>query len=276
MKMWKWLDIYGTDFYKENEQLLSHTDPSKNGRSYKPYVISESLKLLDNGDFLIYNDCSPEMWNMEHDYRIDNGFDLDVLKELCRNNGGVLTAHVKWDNTTHVEKGQIGYHTHEFFTSERCMARMGLRQYRHSLQHASGFVVLMKCDKSVTFVDEWLMWNLIDECGSLGPANDNTFWKDRADCEENSEHLWDEVYKFGKIGHRHDQSVSGLLVNKMGNKLVETLDWYERPTGVHAYMFLNFCKPDYTYNFFESNQPPNEYVFVRDVKTMNVIKRKRS
>jgi hypothetical protein len=279
VQTWTWDDIKNNQFYADNEMLLRHTDPSKNGRSYKPYVILEALKSLNDGDFLIYTDCSPEMWNMEADYRINlTEYDLNILKELCIRNTGILTAHVKWDNTTHVEKGLMGFHTHEFFTSERCMKRMGLMDYKYSLQHASGMIVLQKNNRSMEFATEWLEWNLIDECGSLGPAKDDSFWADWHEFElgKGTEHLWDEVYSIGKIGHRHDQSVSGLLINKMNNKLIETVDWYERPTGVHPYLFFNFCKPSYVYNFFDSNQPKGEFVFVRDVSTMEVIKKKRN
>jgi len=60
-----WDDIIDTDFYKQNRTLLDHVDPARNGRAYKPFAISEALKKIDEGDILIYQDCSPEMWTMD-------------------------------------------------------------------------------------------------------------------------------------------------------------------------------------------------------------------
>ena len=271
-RMWDWENIIKTDFYNEaiipdhiveedivhpnnkellvkkgtvipSYRLLDKEDPAQNGRVYKPLVVHESLKELNDGDFLIYTDCSPEMWNMPEDYRIPpNDYQLKIIKDLCVNNGGILTAHVKWNHRVHVQKGEMGYHTHENFTTERCLNRMGLQQYKYSLQHASGLIVLQKCKRSVDFVEEWLYWNSIEDCGCMGPAYNPTIW-------------YNEVMQNFKIGHRHDQSVSGLLINKMNNKIIETLDYYERPEGTSPYLFLHFCKPNWIYNFFETNQP---------------------
>jgi len=271
-RMWKRDDIVNTSFYKEHMvpacvatediihpyskctiltagtefppyKLLDYIDPAKNGRIYKPLLIRDSLREIKDGDFLIYTDCSPEMWNMSEDYIIDNElYNKEIIKNLCISNGGILTAHVKWNHRTHVNKGEVGFHTHENFTTEKCINTMGLQQYRYSLQHASGMIVLQKTKKVMEFAEEWLYWNSIEDCGCLGQANNPLLW-------------YNEVMINGKIGHRHDQSVSGLLINKMNNKLIETLDYYERPSGVSPYLFLNFCKTNFKYNFFDSNQP---------------------
>lgn len=271
-RMWKREDIVNTDFYKNNNipdsiitediihpyskqklysagtiipgyKLLDLTDPAKNGRVYKPLVIVETLKEMNDGDFLIYTDCSPEMWNMDENYYINpKEFDLKILQNLCIQNDGILTAHVKWNHRVHVNKGEIGFHTHENFTTERCLNRMNMQEYRYSLQHATGLVVLQKCKKSVEFAEEWLYWNSIEDCGCMGPATEPLLW-------------YNEVIQNFKVGHRHDQSVSGLLINKMNHKIIETLDYYERPSGVSPYLLFNFCKPDFKYNFFNSVQP---------------------
>jgi hypothetical protein len=271
-RMWKREDIVASSFYQTHEipaevvredvkhpitgsvvlsagteistyKLLDMEDPSKNGRVYKPLVIRDTLKTLDYGDFLIYTDCSPEMWNMDESYRIDlRQHKLEVIQRLCTDNGGILTAHVKWNHRVHVEKGFVGFHTHENFTTNRCMERMGLSDYKYSLQHASGMIVIQKSAITMQFAEDWLYWNSIPDCGCMGPLSEPLMW-------------YNEVMINGKIGHRHDQSVSGLLLNKMDKKIIETLDYYERPAGVSPYLFLNFCKTDYKYNFFDSNQP---------------------
>jgi len=229
---WKWPDIQTTPFYTVNKTMLDHADPAMNGRCYKPFVISEGMKSLRDGDFLIYNDSSPEMWN---GWSINSrAYDLNVIKQLCADNGGVLSA-------TSTYNGNIYDHTHELFTLERCINKMGMAKYRYSLQHASGMLVFQKSKRSTDFVEEWLRWNLIDECASLGPVTD---------LRPMAYSYWTEEAGFGKVGHRHDQSISGLLLNSLGNKLVKEFSCYN---------FLNFCVKNKTYEFIDSNPSPTPY-----------------
>lgn len=240
-----------TQFYLDNKTLLDSIDPAVNGRAYKPYAISEALKLINDGDFLIYNDCSPELW--EHFFKlskIDSAtYNLNVIKNLCAKNGGILTAHVKWNHRTHVKNGEAGYHTHENFTTDRCIDMMKMQEYKYSLQHASGMIVLQKCEKCIKFVNEWLYWNLISDCCA---------W-------------YHEDGETGKIGHRHDQSISGLLINQMNNRLVESLDFYQRVPGNHPYNFLNFCVNGFDYQFHNSNQPKGNIIHKIDKNGQIVI-----
>lgn len=238
---WKWEDIKDSEFYRSNKKMLDYTDPAMNGRCYKPFVILEAMKSVDDGDFVIYNDISPEWWReWDPEQRIHpRNYKLEIIKNLCVHNGGILTSDVTWYSS-----GTIGDHTHENFTLERCIDKMGMGDYKYSLQHASGMMVLQKSKKSMDFIEEWLYWNLIDECASLGPVeNDQTVI---------SKYWNEEVTKHGKIGHRHDQSISGLLINKMGNRLVKNLQNYN---------FLSFCKVDFSYTFIESNIPKSKYVY---------------
>lgn len=235
---WKWEDLITTDFYKFNKKLLDNPDPAINGRCYKPFVIYEALKNADYGDFVIYNDVSPEWW--ENKWNLNYSiYDLNIIKNLCIQNGGILTSAALWV----CNNEWIADHTHENFTLEQCMKKMGLEKYRYSLQHASGMVVLQKNKKSVEFVEEWLHWNCIEECAGLGS--------------------WDyEVKEYGKIGHRHDQSISGLLINKMNNKLIDArFDPINHPRNSGDYCFLSFCMNNRNYVFVESNQEAGEYKY---------------
>ena len=232
---WKFDDIVNTDFYKNNKTLLDHTDPAFNGRCYKPFVIRDALDKIEFGDFVIYNDVSPEWWESFIDTKTINAqiFDINIIKNLCIQNGSILTAEATW-----YVNGRFYDHTHENYTLDRCINYMNLQEYKYSLQHASGMIVLQKCQKSIDFVDEWLKYNLIDECCSLGNISQDTpnFWTE-------------ELYNNGKFGHRHDQSISGLLLNKINNKLVKS---------VSNYNFLSFCRKDYNYTFIDSVKQPSE------------------
>jgi hypothetical protein len=228
----KWEDIIKTQFYIDNKNMLDNPDPSINGRCYKPYAILEALQIIDDGDYLIYNDVSPELWNNYiHNNNINDNYDINIIKQLCCNNNGILTAAVI---TYPDSDAPYGYHTHEHYTLECCINRMGLQEYKYSLQHASGMIVLQKSNKTVEFVNEWYKYNIIDECASLEsiPPNKNcNFWGD-------------ETELYGKMGHRHDQSISGLLINKLNNKLV---------IPINGYNFLSFCMKNINYDFVDSN-----------------------
>lgn len=235
---WTWEDIAQTGFYYNNKTLLDNKDAARNGRAYKVFVIKEALRLAEEGDFIIYSDASPEMWNLPADYYIKDQFNLRVLTELCQRNGGLLTSFVKWD-TRHIPAGGKGIHTHVNFTSNLCMNTMKLGQYRNSYMHSTGFVVLQKSARTIDFMDEWLYWNCIDKCCALGKADvpdDYSYWN----AEDGT-----------KMGHRGDQSISGLLVNRDGYRCVELNHDFR---GIPAYNFLNFCRTDIDYKFINPNE----------------------
>lgn len=232
--MLKWTQINESNFFKENEQLLSHTDAAVNGRAYKPYAILEAFKQVNEGDYIVYTDCSPEMWKMPKDFKITNDeFDIEVIKNLCKNNDDILSCFVKWKDK-YLYPGELGIHTHKYFTLNRCMDKMNLRFYEDGFMHASGMMVFRKSDASQLFVEEWLMWNLIDECCALGPS-----------CGGGAK-WWNEEEGF-KIGHRHDQSISGLLLNKKNQLLVDII--YNE---INPYNFLQYARKNQEYKFIES------------------------
>jgi hypothetical protein len=241
--MMKWADIQDSVFYLKNFSLLRNTDAARNGRAYKPYAIQQALEKVSEGDFVIYNDCSPEIWKMEHDFVIDSQFSLEVIQNLCTQNRGILSPFVKWD-TRPIPHGMLGIHTHENFTTDVCMERMGLCHHHKSFMHASGMMVFQKTQQIVDFVDEWLYFNCIDECASLGRAHIT-----------NDYSIWDDSERHNKMGHRHDQSISGLLINKYGYQLV---DLPIAPHTVPTYNFLNFCRIRYKYPFIDPNINPEK------------------
>lgn len=225
MAMWTIEDIMKTDFYSKNKTMLDNIKASMNGRCYKPYAILEGLRKLNTGDFLIYNDCSPNIWDVDENMRISKEkCDISVLKKLCEQNGGILSSFVKWDKVE-IPHGQLGIHTHRNFTLNRCMNKMGMRHYEDYFMHASGMMVLQKCNRSMHFLEEWLYWNCDYECASMGnPAipDDESFWVEES--------------KF-KMGCRHDQSISGLIINRIGNKLV---DFPIIPRNLNPHNFLAY------------------------------------
>lgn len=245
LRMWTFDDVMAhRDFYEANEAMLSHADAALNGRLYKPFVIKEALDECEEGDYVIYNDCSPELWEMP---KTELNLNLDKIKYLCMFNKDILTGLVEWD-TKPIPKGEYGIHTHHNFTTNRCMKVMKMEQYRYHYMHASGMIVLRKSKRSVDFVDQWLFWNRIDSCASLG----------RVERTDNYDY-WAEEENV-KMGHRHDQSISGLLICELDNNLIRN----HSINGLNPWNFLNYCDPQHEYEFV-STKPikmpdPNEIV----------------
>lgn len=238
IRQWDFDMIRDTTFYKNNKTLLDNIDPARNGRAYKPFVIWEAMQHVDFGDYIIYNDCSPELWNQSEAAFgfISMRSDLSILKNLVDQNGDILSCFCKWDTRSPITNG-LGIHTHANFTLDRCIKRMGLEAYKYDYQHASGFIALRKSEKTLEYMREWMHWNCIDECASMG-------WAAKPDNYE----FWDEE-QIRKMGHRHDQSISGLLLNRMGANLLDL----KHHMGLNPYNFLTYCKSDTEYQFISSN-----------------------
>lgn len=225
---------YSKNLTLELRNLLNIKDAARNGRVYKPLSILESLRKIDEGDFLIYTDCSPELWKNIPSNLED--FDIEIIKNLCIENNDILTAFTKWSDEKLLANGDLGKHTHKNFTLDRCMNRMDMKFYEDCYMHASGMWCIRKTKKTINIIEKWLYYNSIDECCSLGWSsieNDDSFWQ-----KENH----------NKMGHRHDQSISGLLLNSIGQNFVDIIY-----NDLHPYNFLNFCRKDTEYKFISGN-----------------------
>ncbi len=240
--MMTWDDIVQTPFYEANQVLLDNKDASKNGRAYKPYAISRGLSSLQDGDFLVYTDCSPEIWKMGEDFKIPTNYELQILQDLCESNANFLTAFVKWD-TRPLKENDLGIHTHENFTLDLCMETMGLRQFYKSFMPASGMIVIEKNARTEALVDEWLKWCCDDRCSTLGKKEDPNDWS-----------YWDKE-QWLKLGCRHDQSILGLLLCQHGCSLVVP-DLH--PAGIPNHNPLRYCRTDLTYQFMDPNNNPDK------------------
>lgn len=228
---WICQNLYTIDMLIDCDPLMVHTDAAKNGRVYKPWCIRNALATMADGDFLIYNDCSPEMWPASIDL---NKYDLEVIKQLTVANNDLLVGFVKWDNKR-IHLGGLGIHTHENFTLDSCIELMNGERYRHSFLCASGMICLRKTPFTVSLIDNWWHYNRIKECSCMNvdETEDNYF-----------------SGKPGrKLGNRHDQSVFSMLLNHADWKYCDIVY-----NDLSPYNFLNFCIPSHDYKFIKSNQ----------------------
>ena len=161
-------------------------------------------------------------------------FDISIIKDLCRKNNDILTCFV-FGYSNEGEgywRGGPGPHTHERFTTPICMKYMGLSHLKYKLQGASGMIVIRKTKETFDLVKEWLHYNTIPECCRLRDIRnkteetiENNYWKDG--LKEN--------YKLH--GHRHDQSILGLLLNRRNNTFIIP-PYYEKYSELNHYNFF--------------------------------------
>lgn len=217
------------------DELMENKDPAKNGRVYKPWAIMQELLGLEYGDFLIYNDCSPEMW--PDGIGLSN-YNLDVIRDLTRRNRDFLVGFVKWSYQP-IGLGGLGMHTHHWFTLDSCLECMSAETYRDSFLCASGMICIRKTPYTMSLVERWLFFNRIKECSCLNVS----------DFENN---YWDGVPGY-KLGNRHDQSVLSVVLNQQNYDYCDiAYNW------LNPYNFLNYCLPGHEYKFINSNSKGNQ------------------
>ena len=248
--MWQWKDIQASSHYKNFKSMLDNPDPARNGRLYKPLLIKSVIEEVPMGGYVIYNDVSPEMW--QNFFAIgdinDDYFSAKVLAALCDSNNGIFTLHTWYDDPP---RGNwtvdlLGHHTHDNFTNESCIRIMKAEKYRHSMQHCTGLVVVKKTPDTLDFLDEWIFYNSMPECGGLGVERDPS--SDFSLCPSK------------KLGHRHDQSVSGILINKRNGNICKKLG-NRQLLPINEHNFLNFCQKNTPYHFIDSNVSPEPHKF---------------
>src|SRR5258706_5997222 len=213
------------------DPLMLNPDAGKNGRVYKPWIIADQLKKLDDGDFLIYNDCSPELWPDEIDLK---QYDLSVIRDLSLVNNNILASFVKWD-TKEIGIGDLGIHTHRWFTLESCLSAFGAESYRDSFLCASGMLCIRKTKMTIHLIETWLHYNRMPECSCYNVSETENSYFDGVPGQ--------------KLGNRHDQSVLSVILNVFNWDFVDIV--YNQ---MNPYNFLNFCLPEHQYKFINSNR----------------------
>ena len=269
LRFYNWEYMYNDkQFYNKYKYLIEWINADINGRIYKPYYILKTIEEANEGDFIIYNDVSPEIWdyplNNEEQFikQISPNYNLNCLKELCKSNNGIACFYPYY----YVENKKNYSHTHNLYTSKVCLSKMNADKYKHSLQPCTGILCFKKNKHTLKFVREWLENLSFIECASIcdinrvgvkiGPqiiVHNNEFFESTDGALTND--IWiDNVKEDPSIkGHRHDQSVFGLLINKYNYNLC----FINKPSFIpNQWNFLNFCFGDISrFTMVNSNNP---------------------
>ena len=128
----KWL--IETDFYKENNKILDE----KRGGGYwlwKPFIILETFKKIDNGDAILYIDCG----------------------DIFSNNVREFLAHYFQDNSSLLT---IGGHPQKDYTKRDCFIKMGCDEskYHNFIQLEAGIIGFKKTEEITNIIEEWLSY----------------------------------------------------------------------------------------------------------------------
>jgi len=166
-------DIYGSDFFIENRDILSNPK----GAGYwlwKPYLILETLKVIEDDAMLVYSDS-----------------DIEIRKSLN-------PLFQIWSQIESPMFFKVHEHLNRAWTKRDCFVLMDCDgpEYWDAEQTHAGFCLFQNNQSSRNFAEEWLSF-CVDE--RVISDNENT-------CG------LDNLPEF--IAHRHDQSVLSLLVKK--------------------------------------------------------------
>jgi len=126
-----------TDFYEDNKEILDQ----KTGAGWwiwKPYYILETLKSINDGDYLIYSDCG-DMFSPGLTNYVEETFDEDDVCLLLLGNN--INGH---------------------YTKKDCFIKMGCDEedYYTVNQLEAGFMIWKSCKKSIEVVEDWLKFCL--------------------------------------------------------------------------------------------------------------------
>ena len=178
-------DIISTEFYKENKEILS----LKRGAGYwlwKPYLILESLKKMNDGDVLLYLDSTDTLLKGTKNF---------ISRMILEGNDKIIST---------------SFFTQKDYTKRDCFVFMNCDspEYWDALQVEAGIIAFQKNTENIKFLEEWLefcknKYIVTDYPNSSGFENFDGF-----------------------IDHRHDQSILTNLCTKYNIKLVNKIRKY--------------------------------------------------
>ena len=203
------IDYKNTNFYKEN--LPISTSPKGIGYwIWKPYLILEAFKSIDENDVVIYHDSGRPCYDWKFDYDIK-----DFIQDIIDNHKGVGIA--------------FGPFKHGIYCKRDCLQQMDCdtEQFRNHKQLSATWSIWQKNNFSREILLEWLKWNthpdklVTDEKSIIEEYP--TFDSHRHDQAILTNILLKHVFKnnykplFCKMG-TYEKNINNFIKNKKGIK----------------------------------------------------------
>ena len=138
----EWLET--TDFYKENKTILDK-DRLAGYALWKPFVILDKLKKVNDGDIVVYMDCGD--------------IPLQGIKEC-------ISDYMRDHDQYFISQNHTG--VNKWFTKRDCFHYMGCdeERYWNSIQLEDGFLAFKKTDYNIELVTEWMKYCADERCVS--------------------------------------------------------------------------------------------------------------
>jgi disulfide oxidoreductase YuzD len=180
------VDVYTEDRLKNTEFWQNHGNfctTNRRGFGYwiwKPWLIQNKLKELNEGDFLFYADagCS-----------FNPDCSRNIFDSIIEN----------------LEKSSLGIYCHQLssdlldtrFTKPETISALDCHEYTSSSQIMATILFIRKCPASVDFVNSWYEWCIKDNYIYVNDSYNSKY-----------------IIPHNFVDHRHDQSIFSLLVKK--------------------------------------------------------------
>lgn len=161
---WDFQDLLKTSFYSQHKKML---DQPK-GLGYwvwKPFIILEAFKSMEDGDIVVYSDCGHEIIA-----------DIKPLIEICRLQSKILLF----------ENGDL---KNAAWTKRDCFVKMGCdsKIYWYGSQVDASFVLCRKSREAIRFLEEWLFY-----CSDFQANTSNENELGKRNLPSFIEHRWDQ------------------------------------------------------------------------------------
>lgn len=196
VRCWDRYDLEQTQFYRLHRDIL---DLPRGGGYWlwKPFIIYEALKAAQPGDILFYADAGVEVTG-----------DLTALVRLCYQKGGVLLFDGPYDEPDGKQP-----HIGRRWTKRDCFVYMDCDapRFHDARVLDASFLVLMKCDRALSLIREWLLY-----CAQRAILTDDPNRCSLPNLPEFRD-------------HRHDQSVLSLLAAR------DHIELFRNPSQIANY-----------------------------------------
>ncbi len=224
IKSFEFEELKSTEFYEANKAILSH--PTGIGYwLWKPYIILEAFKEIQEGDIVIYSDCGIEITGH-----------LTPLINLCQEKTDILL----FANSNF---------TNKIWTKRDCFVLMNCDEdkYWNGIHCDASFCLFKKCERSLNLLNEWLYFgcneNIITDLPNIsGKENFPEF-----------------------IDHRRDQSILSLLAIKHGIEFYRTPTQFGNHYKIKEYRILGefncINQLDYSQLNFYASHPFNNSLY---------------